>query len=128
MRPKKLIGGMVQSAMGQRFLNIPATKPNPCQPNCRPLRPSHKPHGDLFTGTLFTGTPVHLCTGTRKLFTRTQKTMEGKTVLILRSPPYPGRWRTVQFALDSWSRTARLCLIYLTMNAPVGVLAMMIKR
>jgi hypothetical protein len=49
-------------------------------------------------------------------------------VLILRSPPYPGRWRTVQSALDSWSRTVRLCFIYLTMNVPIGVLAWLIKH
>jgi len=47
-------------------------------------------------------------------------------VLIPRSPP-PDR-RAVRSALDSWSRTARLCLIYLTMNVPVDVLAWLIKH
>ena len=36
--------------------------------------------------------------------------------------------RTVRSALDSWARTARLCVIYLTLNVPVDVLAWMIKH
>jgi hypothetical protein len=50
-------------------------------------------------------------------------------MLVPRSPPDPERWQTVRSALDSWSRTARLCLIYLTMNAPMGgVLVLLIKH
>jgi hypothetical protein len=49
-------------------------------------------------------------------------------MLISRSPPYAERWRTVQYALESWSRTVRLCLIFLTMNVPVGVLAWLIRH
>lgn len=44
-----------------------------------------------------------------------------------RSPP-AGMWRTVGAALDSWSRTARFCLIYLTMNVPMGVFAWLIRH
>jgi len=40
----------------------------------------------------------------------------------------PEKWRTIRAALDSWSGTARLCLIYLTMNVPVDFLAWMIKH
>jgi hypothetical protein len=35
--------------------------------------------------------------------------------------------QTVRVALDSWPGTARLCLIYLTMNIPVDVLASLIS-
>jgi hypothetical protein len=47
-----------------------------------------------------------------------------------RSPPDQGagKWQTVRVALDSWSGTARLCLIYLTMNIPVDVLTWLIKH
>lgn len=44
-----------------------------------------------------------------------------------RSPPRE-KWGTVGAALDSWSRTARLCLIYLTMNVPMGVFALLIRH
>lgn len=38
------------------------------------------------------------------------------------------RWQTVRFALESWSRTARLCLIYLVMSVPADVLVWLIRR
>jgi hypothetical protein len=40
----------------------------------------------------------------------------------------PGRWRTVQSALSSWSRTVRLCLIYLVWSTPVGALIWLIRH
>jgi hypothetical protein len=48
-----------------------------------------------------------------------------------RPPPCPDqdRWVTVvRAALDSWSRTVRLCVIYLTMNVPMGVFALLIRH
>jgi hypothetical protein len=47
-----------------------------------------------------------------------------------RPPPDQGtgKWQTVRVALDSWPGTARLCVIYLTMNVPVDVLAWLIKH
>jgi hypothetical protein len=45
-----------------------------------------------------------------------------------RPPPDLSKWGTVGTALDSWSRTARLCLIYLTLNVPVDVLAWLIRH
>lgn len=44
-----------------------------------------------------------------------------------RAPPGEGE-RAIRSALDSWSRTARLCLIYLTANVPVDVLVWLIRR
>ncbi len=38
------------------------------------------------------------------------------------------KWRTVRSALDSWNRTARMCVIYLTLNVPVEILAWLIKH
>lgn len=39
-----------------------------------------------------------------------------------RLPPVgSGRWQTVQTALDSWTRTVRLCLIYLSCYVPFDV-------
>jgi hypothetical protein len=38
------------------------------------------------------------------------------------------KWRTVRSALDSWDRTARMCVIYLTLNVPVEILAWLIKH
>jgi hypothetical protein len=38
------------------------------------------------------------------------------------------KWRTVRFALDSWDRTARMCVIYLTLNVPVEILAWLIRH
>lgn len=48
------------------------------------------------------------------------------------STPPPMRtaeaWRTVRDALNSWSKTARLCLICCAMNVPVDILAWLIRR
>lgn len=41
---------------------------------------------------------------------------------------HDNRWRTVRHALGSWSRTARLCLILLTLSVPSELLALMILR
>ncbi|MCW2901978.1 MAG: hypothetical protein JWO67_4243 [Streptosporangiaceae bacterium] len=38
------------------------------------------------------------------------------------------RWRTVRHALGSWSRTARLCLILLTLSLPTELLVLTIAR
>ncbi len=38
------------------------------------------------------------------------------------------RWQTIQFALGSWAKTARLCVIMLVMSVPVDVLAWLIHR
>jgi Domain of unknown function (DUF5753) len=38
------------------------------------------------------------------------------------------RWRTIRFALESWARTARLCVITLVLSVPVGLLAWLIHR
>jgi hypothetical protein len=48
-------------------------------------------------------------------------------------PDYRGadgdeKWRTVRSALDSWDRTARMCVIYLTLNVPVEILAWLIRH
>ncbi len=45
-----------------------------------------------------------------------------------RLAPGGGKWQTVRYALDSWSRTVRLCLIVLAMQAPVTVLIWLIKH
>lgn len=45
-----------------------------------------------------------------------------------RSPPENEKWRTVRFALDNWSRTARLCVIFLTLNVPVEILMWLIRH
>lgn len=45
-----------------------------------------------------------------------------------RAPPEPEKERTVRSALDSWDRTARLCVIYLTANVPLDVLAWLIRH
>jgi hypothetical protein len=47
---------------------------------------------------------------------------------IPRSPPDPAKWQTVRSALTSWSRTLRLCLICLSVNVPVDVLAWLVRR
>jgi hypothetical protein len=39
-----------------------------------------------------------------------------------------GKWRTVQFALASWPRTIRLCLIVLTFSAPFDAALLMVLR
>lgn len=41
---------------------------------------------------------------------------------------HDNRWRTVRHALGSWSRTARLCLIFLTFSLPAELLALLIMR
>lgn len=38
------------------------------------------------------------------------------------------RWRTIRYALGSWSRTARLCLIVLVTSVPPGVLIWLMTR
>src|SRR5215469_9978029 len=38
------------------------------------------------------------------------------------------RWQTIRFALDSWARTALLCVITLVTSVPVGLLAWLIHR
>ena len=45
-------------------------------------------------------------------------------------PPDPAneKWQTVRSALDSWSRTFCLCLICLSVNVPVDVLAWLVKH
>jgi hypothetical protein len=46
------------------------------------------------------------------------------TVLMRREPRHLGAgWKTIRYALDTNARTLRLCLILLTLNAPVIVLA-----
>jgi hypothetical protein len=45
-----------------------------------------------------------------------------------RAPPGADTERTVRSALDSWERTARLCVIYLALNVPLDVLAWLIRR
>ena len=48
---------------------------------------------------------------------------------IPRSPPSANeKWQTVRSALDSWSRTLRLCLICLFLNVPVDVLVVWLLR
>jgi hypothetical protein len=37
-----------------------------------------------------------------------------------------GKWRTVGAALEDWPRTIRLCLIVMSMNAPVGFILWLI--
>ncbi len=37
-----------------------------------------------------------------------------------------GKWRTVGAALEDWPRTIRLCLIVISMNAPVGFILWLI--
>lgn len=47
-------------------------------------------------------------------------------------PPNPAAemWRAVESALTSWSRTARLCLIYLAKGSPAlaGALAWLVRH
>jgi hypothetical protein len=38
------------------------------------------------------------------------------------------RWQTIRFALESWDRTARLCVITLVMSVPVDTLAWLLHR
>jgi len=38
------------------------------------------------------------------------------------------RWQTIRFALESWARTARLCVIMLVTSVPVDILAWLIQR
>ncbi len=38
------------------------------------------------------------------------------------------RWQTIRFALESWARTARLCVIMLVTSVPVDTLAWLIHR
>lgn len=38
------------------------------------------------------------------------------------------KWQTIRFALESWSRTARLCVIMLVMSVPVDTLAWLVLR
>ena len=45
-----------------------------------------------------------------------------------RAPPGGDKQRTVRSALQSWDRTARLCVIYLTMNVPLDVLAWLVRH
>jgi hypothetical protein len=45
-----------------------------------------------------------------------------------RAPPDGGKEQVVRSALDSWTRTARLCVIYLTVNVPLDVLAWLIRH
>jgi hypothetical protein len=53
-----------------------------------------------------------------------------------RGPPVVGtaenataeKWRVIRSALDSWSRTTRLCVIYLTINVPVDILIWLVKH
>lgn len=60
------------------------------------------------------------------------RTMDARQVTMPdpRSFPEPGsgKWRTIQAALGSWSGTARLCLIYLTMNIPVDALIWLLRH
>lgn len=44
------------------------------------------------------------------------------------SPSDEAKEVAVRSALDSWPRTARLCVIYLTVNVPLDVLAWLVKR
>lgn len=44
------------------------------------------------------------------------------------APPQDEKWRTVRFALDSWNRTARMCVIYLALNVPVEILAWLLRH
>jgi hypothetical protein len=39
------------------------------------------------------------------------------SVPVPRSPRNDGRWETIRYALDSWGRTIRLCLIWLVLIA-----------
>lgn len=43
-----------------------------------------------------------------------------------RAPPGTAKWQTVRSALDSWDRTARLCVICLAADIPVGLLAWLV--
>ena len=45
-----------------------------------------------------------------------------------RAPPDAEKWQTVRTALDSWDRTARLCVICLTVNVPVDLLVWLVGR
>ena len=38
------------------------------------------------------------------------------------------RWQTIQFALESWAMTVRLCVITLVMSVPVDTLAWLLHR
>jgi hypothetical protein len=38
------------------------------------------------------------------------------------------RWQTIRFALESWARTARLCVIMLVMSAPVDTVVWLVLR
>jgi hypothetical protein len=38
------------------------------------------------------------------------------------------RWQTIRFALESWARTARLCVIMLVMSAPVDTIIWLVLR
>jgi hypothetical protein len=38
------------------------------------------------------------------------------------------RWQTIRFALESWAKTARLCVIVLVMSVPVDALAWLALR
>jgi hypothetical protein len=38
------------------------------------------------------------------------------------------KWRVIRSALDSWGRTTRLCVIYLTINVPVDILIWLVKH
>ena len=38
------------------------------------------------------------------------------------------KWQTIRFALESWARTARLCVIMLVMSVPVDTLAWLVLR
>ena len=38
------------------------------------------------------------------------------------------RWQTIRFAMESWARTARLCVIVLVMSVPVDALAWLALR
>jgi hypothetical protein len=38
------------------------------------------------------------------------------------------RWQTIRFALESWARTARLCVITLVMSVPAEILAWLLHH
>ena len=38
------------------------------------------------------------------------------------------RWGTIRYALDSTTRTLRLCLIMVAASVPPGLLALLVKR
>jgi hypothetical protein len=38
------------------------------------------------------------------------------------------KWQTIRFALESWARTARLCVVMFVMSAPVDTLAWLVLR